>query len=107
MKSGFYKNNMSGEMSYKSFYPTPFQELGSIGLDFRTIKLLTKANFELGRLDGLASNIVDINMFLESYVRKEALYSSQLKGNTIFWHFLLCLSFNCFKFNQFLFCHIF
>lgn len=80
MKSGFYKNNMSGEMGYKSFYPTPLQELGSLVLDSRTIELLTKANFELGRLNGLASNIVDIDMFLGSYVRKEALYSSQIEG---------------------------
>ena len=80
MKSGYYKSNMSGEMSYKSFYPTPLQEIQLTELDYRTIELLSKANFELGKLNGLASNIIDINMFLGSYVRKEALYSSQIEG---------------------------
>ena len=80
MKSGYYKINMSGEMSYKSFYPTPLQEIELNNFDYRTIQLLTKANFELGKLNGLASNIIDIDMFLGSYVRKEALYSSQIEG---------------------------
>ena len=80
MKSGYYKTNMSGEMSYKSFYPTPLQELNLQYFDHRTIELLTKANYILGKLNGLASNIVDINMFLGSYVRKEALFSSQIEG---------------------------
>lgn len=80
MKSGYYKNNMSGEMSYKSFYPTPLQEIELNELDSVTTELLAKANYELGRLNGIASNIVDIDMFLGSYVRKEALYSSQIEG---------------------------
>ena len=80
MKSGYYKNNMSGEMSYKSFYPTPLQNIELNKLDARTIELLSKANFELGRLNGMASNIIDIDMFLGSYVRKEALYSSKIEG---------------------------
>ena len=80
MKSGYYKNNMSGELSYKSFYPTPLQELELNNFDYRTIELLNNANFELGKLNGLTSNIIDIDMFLGSYVRKEALYSSQIEG---------------------------
>jgi len=80
MKSGCYKTNMSGEMSYKSFYPTPLQNIELDEFDHRTIELLAKANLELGKLNGLASNIADIDMFLGSYVRKEALHSSQIEG---------------------------
>ena len=80
MKSGFYKSNLFGEMSYKSFYPTPLQEIDLKELNHVTIDLLSKANFELGKLNGIASNIVDINLFLGSYVRKEALHSSQIEG---------------------------
>ena len=80
MRSGYYKTNMSGEMSYKSFYPTPLQEIDLSVLDYRTTELLVKANFELGKLNGLASEIIDIDMFLGSYVRKEALHSSQIEG---------------------------
>ena len=79
MKSGSYKNNFSGEMSYKSFYPTPLQKI-ELEFDSRTMELLINANFQLGKLNGLASNIVDIDMFLGSYVRKEALHSSQIEG---------------------------
>ena len=64
MKFGYYKNNMNGKMNYKSFYPTPLQEIETIEFDARTIELLALANFELGRLNGLASNIEDIDMFL-------------------------------------------
>lgn len=80
MKAGYYKPNMSGELKYMSFYPTPLQELNFKELEYETVDLLSKANYELGRLDELASNIVDIDMFLASYVRKEALYSSQIEG---------------------------
>ena len=80
MKSGYYVKNLSGEMSYSSFYPNSLQSIDLGDFDYRTIELLIKANYELGRLNGLASNIVDINMFLGSYVRKEALYSSQIEG---------------------------
>ena len=66
MKSGFYKSNLFGEMSYKSFYPTPLQEIDLKELNHVTIDLLSKANFELGKLNGIASNIVDINLFLGS-----------------------------------------
>ncbi len=67
-------------MVYKSFYPTPLQKIDLGEFDDRTIELLAKANFELGKLNGLASNIIDIDMFLGSYVRKEALHSSQIEG---------------------------
>ena len=80
MKSGYYKKNFTGEMEYKSFYPTPLQDVELNILDYRTLDLLSKANFELGKLNTLASNIVDIDIFLGSYVRKEALYSSQIEG---------------------------
>ena len=80
MKSGYYKKNFSGEMEYKSFYPTPLQEIELNKLDYKTLELLSKANFELGKLNCLAADIVDIDMFLGSYVRKEALYSSQIEG---------------------------
>ncbi len=79
MKSGIYKINLSGDMSYKSFYPTPLQNI-ELDFDRRTLELLTEANFQLGKLNGLASNIVDIDMFLGAYVRKEALHSSQIEG---------------------------
>ena len=46
MKSGYYKSNMSREMSYKSFYPTPLQEIQLTELDYRTVELLSKLKFK-------------------------------------------------------------
>jgi len=42
--------------------------------------LLEQANQSLGRLDGMASVLPDIELFIYTYVRKEALLSSQIEG---------------------------
>ncbi|MEX0675776.1 MAG: Fic family protein [Pirellulales bacterium] len=42
--------------------------------------LLNDAALELGRLDGLAINLPNPDLFLSMYVRKEALLSSQIEG---------------------------
>jgi Fic family protein len=42
--------------------------------------LLEQANQSLGRLDGLASAIPDLSLFIYAYVRKEAVLSSQIEG---------------------------
>lgn len=80
MKSGTYKKNLTGNLEYKSFYPTSLKDLEFESFDKRTIELLTEANYLLGKLNGISSNIKDIDMFVGSYVRKEALYSSQIEG---------------------------
>ena len=80
MKSGFYKVNFSGEAEYKSFFPTNLNDIIFENFDAHTMELLVKANFLLGQLNGMASNIVDMNQFIASYVRKEALFSSQIEG---------------------------
>ncbi|MFZ0594162.1 MAG: Fic family protein, partial [Bryobacteraceae bacterium] len=42
--------------------------------------LLEQANQALGRLDGLASILPDLSLFIYTYVRKEAVLSSQIEG---------------------------
>lgn len=42
--------------------------------------LLEQANQALGRLDGVASVLPDLTLFLYAYVRKEAVLSSQIEG---------------------------
>ena len=42
--------------------------------------LLEQANQSIGRLDGLGSILPDLPLFLYSYVRKEAVLSSQIEG---------------------------
>lgn len=80
MKSGIYKINLSGQSEYKSFYPTNLDELKFETFDKYILELLSKANYLLGQLNGMSLNIIDINQFIASYVKKEALYSSQIEG---------------------------
>jgi len=42
--------------------------------------LLERANQSLGRLDGVASILPDLDLFLYAYVRKEAVLSNQIEG---------------------------
>ncbi len=42
--------------------------------------ILAEANQAIGRLDGMTSAFPDLNLFLYSYVRKEAVLSSQIEG---------------------------
>ena len=42
--------------------------------------LLDQANQSLGRLDGIASVLPDLSLFIYAYVRKEAVLSSQIEG---------------------------
>ncbi len=80
MKAGIYKTNFSGDSEYKSFYPTNLNELKTLSFDNYILELLSKANYLLGQLNGTVLNIVGMNQFVAAYVRKEALYSSQIEG---------------------------
>lgn len=80
MKAGFYKTNFSNEAEYKSFYPTNLNELNFDYFDKYILDLLSQANYLLGQLNGVSSSIFNMNQFVASYVRKEALYSSQIEG---------------------------
>jgi Fic family protein len=65
---------------YSTFHPKalpPDPALG-IGADLR--RLLDRANQALGRLDGITLLLPDPDHFLYSYIRKEAVLSSQIEG---------------------------
>lgn len=51
-----------------------------IKVDDEMSLLLGKAHRVLGRLDGIAEQIPDIDLFVAMYVRKEVLLSSQIEG---------------------------
>ena len=42
--------------------------------------LINRAYLLLGRLDGMATTLTDINLFVSMYVQKEAVISSQIEG---------------------------
>jgi len=79
-RSGYWKNNLSGDASFKSFVPAALPPEPMISLDRENLILLIEANKRLSLLDGLSSRIPNVNMFISMYVRKEALMSSQIEG---------------------------
>ncbi len=49
-------------------------------MDDELVRLLSDADRELGRLDGVASVLPNPNPFVAMYVRQEAVLSSQIEG---------------------------
>lgn len=79
-RAGEYKTNLTGELQYKSFMPSPLPPDPPIELDEEITNLLAKANHSIGILEGLSRQIPNIELFVSMYVRKEALLSSQIEG---------------------------
>ena len=79
-RAGIYKNNLSGDMAYKSFMPAVLPPNPPIEPDKDIVELLVKANKQLALLEGISSRIPNIHLFISMYVRKEALMSSQIEG---------------------------
>ena len=79
-RAGYYKQNLSGEMAYKSFVPNPLPPVPPIELSEDIVGLLVKANSQLAVLQSIAARIPNVELFISMYVRKEALMSSQIEG---------------------------
>lgn len=79
-RAGYYKQNLSGEMAYKSFVPNPLPPVPPIELSEDIVSLLVKANSQLAVLESIAARIPNVELFISMYVRKEALMSSQIEG---------------------------
>lgn len=79
-RAGEYRTNLTGELQYKSFMPKPLPPDPAIQIDEEMAGLLSKANRNIGILEGLSRQIPSIELFVSVYVRKEALLSSQIEG---------------------------
>ena len=79
-RAGEYVNNLTGEMSYKSFKPTKLPPNPPVKLDDEMVEYLVKANKNLAAIDSIAKRIPDVKLFISMYIRKEALLSSQIEG---------------------------
>ena len=64
----------------RAFVPTPLPPDPPLRLDGPLQRALEGANLALGRLDGISGLLPDPALFLYSYVRKEAVLSSQIEG---------------------------
>lgn len=78
-RSRYVTSTVSGER-VRAFVPGPLPP-DARTLDLASLQtILAEANQAVGRLDGMTSAFPDLNLFLYSYVRKEAVLSSQIEG---------------------------
>ena len=70
----------SGPEGYAAFHPRPLPPDPPLAIHAGLQGLLDRANQALGRLDGITLLLPDPDQFLYSYVRKEAVLSSQIEG---------------------------
>src|SRR6266404_1989248 len=68
-----------GGETVRAYVPPALSPVPPVRLDSVQL-LLEQANQALGRLDGLASFLPDLSLFIYAYVRKEAVLSSQIEG---------------------------
>lgn len=74
-RSGTYIQQPSG---YKAFIPNPLPLRPAITLDPELQILLSAADRAIGRLDAGTELLPNPDLFVAMYVRREALYSSQI-----------------------------
>ena len=79
------KRELSGQYvtvteGIRAFVPAPLPPAPPLSLDPDLSHLLDRAHVALGRLDGVSGILPDAHLFLYTYVRKEAVLSSQIEG---------------------------
>lgn len=70
----------TGDDGYFAFHPRPLPPDPPLEIDASLQGLLDRANQALGRLDGITLLLPDPDQFLFTYIRKEAVLSSQIEG---------------------------
>ena len=79
-RAGGYRKNLSGEVMYRSFMPSPLPPEPAIEIDSEMFSLVVEAERRLAALDVISKKIPNMDLFVSMCVRKEALMSSQIEG---------------------------
>ena len=79
-RAGHFAEVPSDKGSYSMFIPKPLPPDPPLAIGSDLQRLLDQANQALGRLDGITLLLPDPDQFLYSYIRKEAVLSSQIEG---------------------------
>src|SRR5881398_2156713 len=72
--------SMAGGEAVRAFVPHPLPPDPPLSIDSGVRDKLDRALIELGRLDSVTTLLPDTQLFLYTYVRKEAVLSSQIEG---------------------------
>ena len=78
--TGRYEVTTTGDEAVHAFLPDPLPPKPPLAWDGKLLRALEKADIAVGRLDGVKSLLPNRAYFLYSYVRKEAVLSSQIEG---------------------------
>ena len=78
--TGQYRSMAGAGEQYKAFVPRPLPPNPPLALDGWLQQDLERALLALGRLDGISTLLPAPELFIYSYVRKEAVLSSQIEG---------------------------
>jgi len=70
----------AGDEGYLAFRPRPLPPDPPLRVDAELQGLLDRANQAIGRLDGITLLLPDPDQFLYTFIRKEAVLSSQIEG---------------------------
>jgi len=65
---------------YQAFVPTPLPPDPPIAFESSLITLLSAADQSVGRLDGVSKTLLNPELFVAMYIRREAVLSSQIEG---------------------------
>ena len=79
-ETGRYEVTAVGGEQVRAFVPNPLPPVPAVALDGPLQQSLESAGLALGRLDGVSALLPDKAIFLYTYVRKEAVLSSQIEG---------------------------
>ncbi len=78
--TGEYVVKKYGDEEVRAFVPFPLPPKPPLSIDPSLREELDRALISLGRLDSAAALLPDIDLFIYTYVRKEAVLSSQIEG---------------------------
>ena len=76
-RAGHFRRQLTG---YEAFVPKPLPPDPPLRWEASLLRMLSEAATALGRLDGLAGSLPNPELFVASYVRREAVLSSQIEG---------------------------
>ena len=68
------------QYGYEAFLPAALPPDPPLRLDDELLRLISDASLAVGRLDGIAENVPDPDLFVAMYVNREAVLSSQIEG---------------------------
>ena len=78
--TGRYRRTSTAGETVRAFIPDPLPPKPPLALDGALQNTLEQALLSVGRLDSVTALLPDPDLFLYSYVRKEAVLSSQIEG---------------------------